>query len=64
MHERFDERGGLVIYLAYQATEDLMLPVRTLATAALDSTRALLARTENSAMTAWLRQSASWYEMV
>lgn len=64
MHERFDERGGFVIYLAYQATEDLMLPVRSFATAALDSTRALISRTENPAVAACLRQSASWYEMV
>ena len=53
-----------MIYLAYQATEDFMRPVRSFATAALQTTNASIARLNGSGATPLLRQAAAGYEMI
>lgn len=53
-----------MIYLAYQATEDFMSPVRSFATAALQTTKASIARLNGSGATPLLREAAAGYEMV
>ncbi|MGE0600827.1 MAG: polyhydroxyalkanoate depolymerase [Dehalococcoidia bacterium] len=53
-----------MIYLAYQATEDFMRPVRAFATAALQTTNASIARMNGSSATPLLRHAAAGYEMI